>query len=156
MPTATPTPTPTPSNQIPSLDALSYRFSNSSSAFGYPSRYKIPYERFSLVFGDTVKAKILYEEAGYWGGNCYGMSSTSGLFFQNGNDADVSSFRSGATRPYGLSINDRNSNWNLTAKEFIEAMQISQYADQIQRDYRWNTDLEDIFRSLYGVVLPFE
>ena len=72
-----------------------------------------------------------------WGGNCYGMSSTAGLFFQN-NSISASSFKSGASLISDLEVTSRNNSWNLTVGEFIEAMQISWSAADVSNAYRRN------------------
>lgn len=135
-------------DRIPGLSSLSYAFENSYDGFGYPNPYYIPYAQYRLIFGNTVKAKafhkLQYTENGDWSGNCYGVSATSGMFFQDGNDIDLSSFHPGALTPSSLALSDKNDDWNLTLREFIEAMQISQYADKIQADYARNTDLEEL------------
>ena len=139
-------------SNAPTLDSLSYSFKNSYDGFGYPNPYYIPYARYSLVFGNTVKAKALhklqYTEGSNWSGNCYGMSTTTGMFFERENGIELTSFHLGATVPSTLSISDQNSEWNLTLTEFIEAMQISQYAEKIQNDYNQNTDLEGLCRAV--------
>lgn len=122
----------------PSVSELSYSFGNSSRAYGYASGYRIPLERYQLIFGNTALAQALYNRGGAWGGNCYGMSATSSMFFQDGNGVSTGSFASGAARPSALSTTSRNSSWNLTVQEFIEAMQISQSSAVIQSDYQNN------------------
>lgn len=108
------------------LRGLTYRFGNNHEAYGYAKGYKIPEARYKLVFGDNTLASQLYAHAGVWGGNCFGMSTTSGMFYVD-NDVDTTSFDKSARVPYELSTGDRNSAWNnMTVREFIEAMQISQ------------------------------
>lgn len=128
----------TPTATGPSLSALTYSFSNSSSAYGYSPSYKIPLARYQLIFGNTAFAQSMYRQAGPWSGNCYGMSSTTSLFFQAGNGVATTNFKGSASLPSALSINDRNSSWNLTVTEFIEAMQVSQFGAAIQGDYQSN------------------
>ena len=118
-----------------SVDALSYSFSNSAEAFGYPASYRIPLERFQLIYGNTALAKTLYQNEGTWGGSCYGMATSSGLFRSGG--ASPSGFRSGARHASQLSVNDRNGDWGLLLKEYIEAMQISWYSYGVTEAY-WN------------------
>ncbi|MDE6589002.1 MAG: InlB B-repeat-containing protein [Oscillospiraceae bacterium] len=127
----------------PTLSALTYSFGNSYNAYGYSTSYRIPLERYQLMFGDTAFAKVKYQQAGSWGGNCYGMSTTTSLFFQENNGVFTTSFKSGAVLPSTLSTNNRNSSWGLTLTEFIEAMQVSQYGTAIQGDYQSNKNRLD-------------
>lgn len=122
----------------PSLAALTYSFGNSNSAYGYSSSYKIPLARYQLIFGNTAFAQTMYQQEGPWSGSCYGMSSTASLFFQNGNGVVTSDFKNGVSLASDLSTSDRNNSWNLTVKEFIEAMQVSQFGTVIQGDYQSN------------------
>lgn len=122
----------------PALFDLTYSFGNNTRAYGYSSSYRIPLARYQLMFGNTALAQYYYANSGSWGGNCYGMSSTSCLFFESGNGVSTSAFRSGAALPSELSVRDRNSSWNLTLTEFIEAMQIGQNGRVIQSDYQNN------------------
>lgn len=122
----------------PTLWDLTYNFGNSNDSFGYSNTDKIPLARYQLIFGNTALARYYYNEAGPWGGSCYGMASTSSMFFQDSNNVSVSSFKNSAHVPAGLGVNDRNNGWSLTVKEFIEAMQISQRSSSIQIDYQHN------------------
>ena len=132
--------TQVPGGKPVGLNDMTYSFSNSSRAFGYSKGYKIPLERYQLIYGDTAQAKSYYNNAGSWGGSCFGMSSTSGMFAQNGNGISVSAFRNGASLPSELAVGDRNGSWGLTTREFIEAMQVSWYCIPIQRaaGTNWN------------------
>ena len=143
----------TSTGTVPSLNELSYRFSNSRSALGYSTIYTIPYERFKLMYGDTLLAQSLYRREGPWGGSCFGFSSTSGMFFQSGSGVTADSFQSGASRPYDLYTGSRNGEWNLSAVEFLEAMQIGQYASRIQYTLSQNRDRLD---ALCSAVSAFE
>lgn len=146
-PSATPSPIPTappaPAPAGPTLGELTYSFDNSWGAFGYGMDYKIPLERYRLIFGDTALAQALYRQSGYWGGNCFGMSSTSGMLFRADNGIFPSGFRSGAAAPRDLGAWDYNGAWGLSLREFIEAMQVSQNGSAIQRDYNGNRNRLD-------------
>lgn len=122
----------------PTLFDLTYSFGNNTRAYGYSSSYRISLARYQLMFGNTALAQYYYANSGSWGGNCYGMSSTSCLFFESGNGVSTSAFRSGADLPSELSVRDRSSSWNLTLTEFIEAMQVGQNGRVIQSDYQNN------------------
>ncbi len=123
-----------------SLGQLTYSFSNSWDDFGYSSSYRIPYDRYKLIYGDTAFAQRYYESAGAWGGNCFGMSATSLMVTQVGNGITAGGFRGGASLPSQLSPSDRDSSLGLTLREFIEAMQISQRAPAIQEEEWENED----------------
>ena len=105
------------------LPEIAYEFLNTRSSFGYPSSYRIPLETFEMMYGDTARARVMYERFGTWGGSCYGMSTTAAMFYKKG--ASTSAFRSGAQRPYDLKVGDRNRAWDFTLQEFIGAMQVS-------------------------------
>ncbi len=119
----------------PTLQALSYSFSNSASSFGYGSGYRIPYERYSLIFGDTSQAYNYYRNAGSWGGNCFGITTTSGMMFQSGSGITMKNFNSGATALSQLAVSDYSSLLNLTLRQWIESMQVSQSSSVIQACY---------------------
>lgn len=126
--------------KVPTLSELTYSFGNYEGAFGYSFDYRIPLVRYQMMFGNTIRAQKLYHQSTSWGGNCFGMSSTACLFFQEGNGISVSSFNRNASLPSALSVNDRNGSWDLTVREFIEAMQISQSNGIIDYDYAVNRD----------------
>ena len=119
-----------------SVADLTYRFSNSYSAFGYVKGYKIPLERYQLIFGDTTFARIKYLNSDEWGGSCYGAATTASMFYVD-NDILVSAFRAGASYISQLGVADRNSSWNLSLRDYIEAMQISWYSSLVSQAY-WN------------------
>lgn len=120
-----------------SVSELTYSFSNSNEGFGYPDDYRIPLSSFQLIFGNTEIAKELYRREGTWGGNCFGMSTTSTLFTINSN-VKISQFNSNASKISGLSLNDVSSVRNIKLRQFIEAMQTSQYAPEIYTNYVTN------------------
>ena len=119
-------------NNLLSLNDLTYSFSNSNSGFGYSLDYRIPLSSYQMIYGNTTLAKKYY--AWYddeWGGNCFGMSSTSGMFNVADSGIKLSNFNSTASRVSDLGAkNTGNLGYNLTA--FIEAMQVSQYSQKIQ------------------------
>jgi len=137
----------TVNNSKADLTSLTYSFSNSRSAFGYSSPYQIPLSSYQIFFNDT-RAKFLYNTVGTWGGNCYGMASTSGMFNTSNNGVNISGFNSSAAKVKDLKVNDNNSNWNLTLLKFIEAMQVSQYDTTVQECYSDNTDLNSLCNSV--------
>ena len=116
---------------------LRFSFSNSFYGFGYSSGYRIPYSRYKLVFGSDAQ-RIYNLKAGDWGGSCFGMSSTSGLMNNSGSGVKASQFKSSADRPGDLRIGNKSSRYDLTLREYIEAMQISQYSSKFY-DIWWHT-----------------
>lgn len=133
------------------LKGLTYRFGNGRTDFGYSKSYGIPVERYEMVFGKTQGAALYDElEDHTWGGSCYGMAATSGMFFHGGGTT-TSSFRSGAEVPYDLLVSDRNSSLKMTLTEYIEAVFISQYADRIQGDYRKAANLDSLYETAKAV-----
>lgn len=114
----------------PTVQRLSYSFENFSEAADLSlCRY---------MFGYTDYARAVYEEEIGDGGNCFGMATSSALFYVPGNGVNVSSFGIGRTSISSLNQNDRatsssfRNNYKnktpkeLTVKEFVMAMQTSQ------------------------------
>ena len=116
------------------LPELTYNFSNSHSGFQYPNPYRIPLERYIQVFGNTARAYEIFKSKSVWGGSCFGMSTTSTMFNRTDNDISVRNYNSGASKPKDLAVLD--SNGTMPLRNFIEAMQISQYSGRIQEHYR--------------------
>ncbi len=141
--------TPSDPQDGPALNNLSYRFSNSWSGFNYPNPYRIPLEKFKIMLGDNERAKALWDDD--WGGSCYGMVSSVGLFFKSGNGIDVTSYSSSATTPNDLSITDRNSSYNWTLRDFIELMHVSQFTYRIQADYQKNKGMSNLSQAVQQV-----
>lgn len=127
------------------LKGLTYRFGNHWDYYGYSQTFKIPLERYKLVFGDNQLAKTLYDRAVKWNGSCYGMSSTSAMFFEK--VVSTTSFKAGSAVPYDLAVADQNSAWNLTLTQYIEAMQISQKAQRVQKQISENANNLDALVS---------
>ncbi|MBQ9492996.1 MAG: InlB B-repeat-containing protein, partial [Oscillibacter sp.] len=116
--------------KAPGLSDLSYGFANSFAGLGYTNGYQIPYERFKMMFGNTMRAQIFWMAYSKWGGSCYGFSSTSSMFAQNA--LKTSDFRANASAPSQLQTGDKSAQLNLTVRELLEAMQISQYSTAVQ------------------------
>lgn len=133
-------------------DSLTYSFGNGNSDFNYAEDYEIPYSVFKYMYGDTLYAKNLFAEEGVWGGNCFGMSSTSIFFNVDSDDIDTEDFSASATLPSKLKITDKNGTTNLTLARFIESMQISQYDASISEalNENWN-DLEGLCDAVQKV-----
>ncbi len=133
------------SERTPSpVSDFSYSFGNYHEAFGYSAGYRIPLERYHVFFGDTAQALALYNIVGEWDGNCYGMSSTASLIYNQTSDVNASDFRSGAARPLDLRVGDRSEKMKMTLKDFIETMQISQLVREVQEARSENTDLNQL------------
>ena len=129
---------PDPVSGVPGLPELTYKFSNSQTELGYSYSYRIPYERYKMIFGDNSLAQWYYQSSGNWGGSCYGFASTAGMFSQSGNGVSTDTFQSGASLPSQLQTSDKNTQWNITVRDFLESMQVSQMAQRIQNDYQNN------------------
>ena len=121
-------------------DSLTYSFGNGNSDFNYAEDYEIPYSVFKYMYGDTMYAKNLFAEEGVWGGNCFGMSSTSIFFNVDSDDIDTEDFSASATLPSKLKITDKDATTKLTLARFIESMQISQYNTSVSDalNENWN------------------
>lgn len=115
-----------------SLNKLTYNFSNSHSGFGYNQNYKIPYSAYQMIYGNTTLAKKYYTWYNdEWGGNCYGMSSTSAMFNVPGSGVTLSNFSTSANKVSDLGVKNTGS-LGISVTSFIEAMQVSQYSQKIQ------------------------
>ena len=129
-------------NTLFDLKALSYSFVNRGSSFGYPTPYKIPEERYKVIFGDAV-AELLYNKAKDWGGNCYGMIVSSAMFNTYGSGIVLSDF-GGRSTVGELSTNEKSETLNITVRDLIEIMQISVYRGIIQDEFNRNTNYGDL------------
>ena len=119
---------------------MTYAFGNDADSFKYTAGYTIPLMRYQMVFGtETAIAKQLHKLNSEWHGNCYGMTSSAGIFHDGG--SNVSDYNKEALRPSNLSPTDRNDalELKLSLVEFIEAMQISQFGDAFQAEDERNT-----------------
>ena len=138
---------------------LSYRFGNTPAAFSYQGNYAvIPLAIYQLMFGDTARAEKYFLAHPLWDGNCFGMTATAGLLFENENEFLPSSFSAGKTSAGELELGD--SYGDLTLQAFIEAVQISQYSELVQYDLAKNsfTDARypDTLNALVEAVAAFE
>ena len=140
-------------NKIIGWADLHYSFSNSFYGFGYPSNYVIPYSRYKLVFGDD--ADSIYRECGgrTWGGNCFGMSSSASLMNNTESGVKVKHFKSSASKVSDLGINNHNDKIDLTLKQYIEVMQVSQYSQSRVLEWRSHyNDLEGCVKAVKEVA----
>lgn len=145
-PTVLPPDEPTGGDSM--LNALTYSFSNSFQGFGYDRGYRIPLERYQAIYGNTEEAKNHFNNNTSWGGNCYGMVSSTGLFYKDGNGVNVTDFNGSASLPRDLTINDRHNAWKVTVKEFIELMHVTQCSQLIQRDYNENKGMANLNKAI--------
>ena len=130
------------------LEDLTYSFYNNDKpeGFGYPEDYIIPRDSYYLMFGQNIlsktligNAELLKAEKGItWGGNCFGMSTTTGLF-NSQSEMNIADFNEFAMHVSDLRINNTSPKINnRTLTQYIESMQVSQYYSYIQRDYKEN------------------
>ena len=120
------------------VDTFTYQFGNTRSDFGYAPDYTIDEESiFTKLWGNTALAQQNYnywtENFKVWCGNCYGMSATSIMFWDNRDDIEISGFNSGASYVKELDLDDynRNSNIRMSLLDFIEVMQVSQIDETV-------------------------
>ena len=134
----------------PDFKRISYSFANSGADFGYSDSYTIPLESYERVFSKML-AKYYYDmsaRSGPWGGNCFGMSASSGMMNTLGSGLDPKSFNSAAKVLYDLGTRDTNDSLGITTTQLIESLQVSQYSTSVQDAYRTNTNLDDLVDSV--------
>lgn len=117
-----------------------YSFSNTWSSFGYGRDYRIPLKRYISVLGQTLGIQK-YNESGGWGGSCYGMASSSTLFYTN--DLDYTTYGRNANCLYDISAPKAPEK---PLSVLIEEYQISQMTKAVSREKAQNTD------DLQGVI----
>ena len=148
---------------------LNYKqISNSYSGFGYPrdGSFHIPEARYRAVFGR--RGSYVYDMVDdEWGGSCYGMSASSGLFNIAGNGVDTGNYSDYGSSLEDFSLvghpldndpsDDTDEELESDLRKFIEALQISQFDERVQASYCLNTDMDDavkeIRESRYPVVI---
>lgn len=118
---------------VPTQSTLKYKFDNTYEGFDYSYDYTIPVGAYKYMFGDTDGFWLWYYYGQEWGGNCYGMSTTSTMF--NTSTFKIQSFNKKKLFPKDLSINDYSKTYGMTLLEFIELMQISQLDNGIQNTF---------------------
>lgn len=123
-------------NKDLTLDDLTYSFGNSHKAYNYPDDYVIPLPAYRMVFGETTLGESYYWNSRNkkWGGNCYGMSSTSTMFNNGASGTAVSDYNAEAQFVSELQLNNKKGDTSL--KQYIEAMQVSQKCKVIQDSYK--------------------
>ena len=126
------------------IHQFSYSFSNSNSAFGYPSDYTIPLSSYQLIYGENVRAETVYlnktyyniatGSKRYWNGNCAGMTATSELLTDSTNGINPVNFNESAVKPKDLKAKDTNTELEIDLTTFIEAMHVAQYTQIFKND----------------------
>ncbi|MBR1496270.1 MAG: InlB B-repeat-containing protein [Oscillospiraceae bacterium] len=118
--------------------SLSYFFGNTANAFQYQgAENPIAKRIYQIMFGETQRAEKYYLAHDKWNGNCFGMAVTAGLLFENENELQPSDFSDGAESAWELGLGD--SNGEISVKDFIEAVQISQFSELVQYDLTANS-----------------
>ena len=107
-----------------------YDFINEGPSFGYPKSYKIPAERylqagFSVNLSQNWSQEITRWTKLTWGGNCFGMSTSSILFYKD--VLKEEKYESNVTRPRKFTKPADTDNRKL--RDMIELMQVSQFRD---------------------------
>ena len=140
-------------NKVIGWSDLRYSFSNSRKGFGYSSDYTIPYSRYKMTFGD--RADSVYRQYGgrAWGGNCFGMCTSSSLMNNSSFSMKVKEFKSSASKVSDLKLSNRSDKHDLTLLQYIEVMQISQYSS-LKSNEIWahRNDLEGLVKAVNAVA----
>lgn len=142
------------------LERLSYSFTNGESNGGYSYR-STSLDTFKLMFGDTAYARTLYRrlctnynengnenERKDFDGNCYGMSASAGLLYEEGNGISPADFNSSAEFAKDLGLSDSSRKFGISVKEFVEAMHISQYSYDIEKAAMTNTGIDKVIEAV--------
>lgn len=114
------------------IDDVTFGFTNSRSAFGYPYNYRIPLESYKVIHSDT-NARNLYNRFTSWGGNCYGFHVATALFNEPDSDLRIKSFNSSATKVRDLKVKDYSSEYGLDLTRLLEAFLSVQYDSGISK-----------------------
>lgn len=121
----------------PTMKKLTYSFVNMPSHFGYPSNYRIPLSRYKLLFS-SARARELYDNAGPWGGSCYGMSATASLLSATRTPIATSDF--GRSVNSALKVSSYSSSLGMDLTEFIEAGQVSWWLPTVNQNRCYGID----------------
>ena len=143
----------------PKIRDLTYSFLNCPQHL-YPgiSEPEIPLERFETVFGKNFLARKLHDKHRKWNGSCFGMVSSSSLFYHPGNNVSVPDYRRGASVPAQLQLSDWNRGLDMTLHAFIEAIHITQFGDVVSdaRNATYGKALSERLKDLCEQVEAFE
>lgn len=128
------------------LEDLYFSFTNSRSAMGYSNGYKIPLSAYQVFFSDA-QARLLYNNAGSWGGSCFGMSTLPcTLVHTEDSGIGCKDFGLDKTKVRDLKVLDKSSilGQGSSLRDLIEAMHVSQfhsdYQEIINRGGRYLTE----------------
>ena len=120
----------TPVVKPPTIDDVTFGFTNSSSAFGYPSDYRIPLDSYRVIHSEA-RSQQLYDSHTSWNGNCYGFSMASSLFTVPDSGLSINSFRYGATAIKQLKATDYSSSYGFNVTRLLEALLSVQWDSDI-------------------------
>ena len=126
-----------------------YSFSNSSSSFGYGSKYFIPRQRFVTALQSVIRGSYYYAWDPSWRGSCFGMAASTTEFYE-GDQFDVKDYTETAENLYDV-LAPRSADADLT--KLIEIYQVSQYVDEIGMETAENYGK---YRQLIKQVEEFE
>ncbi|GEM_PF-5946458 len=111
----------TPTIKPVTIDDVTFGFTNSRSAFGYPSNYRIPLDSYRVIHSEA-RALQLYNSHTSWNGNCYGFSAASSLFTVPDSGLSIKSFRPDATAIKQLRTTDYSSAYGYNVTRLLEAL----------------------------------
>ena len=117
---------------------LGYAFDNTAKSFSYKDNSFIPQKAYQTMFGDTQRALKFYLAHQLWTGNCFGMTASAGILFENENKLMPSSFWPGASYARELVLENSSATLHVSLQEFIEALQVSQFSELVQYDLEHN------------------
>ena len=127
-----------------------YSFTNSASSFGYNSSYRIPVERYRAVL-DIITAHYYYAINRRWGGNCFGMSSSSLAFYEE--DEVLADYEEDIETLYQMSA-PRSPDSELT--KLIETYQVLQFHPDIAGIHGDICTYFSDYRNIIHLVEEFE
>ena len=120
------------------LSELTFSFENSREDFSYQKNEKLPLFAYQYIFGDSFYAESLYKQGENWAGNSFGMAVLSVMLYQKDVDIKLEDFKKDADLIRQLNLQDKNTIFNLTVKEFIESLQVMEKGIGIQEAYNAN------------------
>ncbi len=127
-----------------------YSFENDEVPFDYPTPHRISLQRYKEVYGENYTTDIHKLYADVWGGNCWGMSVTSGLFYRNRLNKFDYIEKMTSTNKIGSTVNKRRVIYSEPkVQQLIERYQIWQdsigyddYFNRNEQDYGLSDDLQ--------------
>ena len=91
---------------------------------------EIPYYNYSKIFGDNQRCRNIFNaKRGPWGGCCFGFTAMSSMLFADG--SGVKPYDFGKNTIWNLSTMDWSTRWGGNVRDWIDAMQVSQYSGLI-------------------------